>query len=851
VNEKKTFWILMTVTAFFLSGFGCDEGNGKEDVTDGEEEGEIDGIDGQDDVPVDDGTEPDAEVDQEEDTVEEDAVEEDVPPPPPARVIILHTNDEHSQLLADGPMVDDYPLAEAAGDGSLKGGIYRRAVVLAREKAAAAEDGLPVMIFSGGDFSMGTLFQLGSVLQGVDFKLMTLLGYTATTIGNHEFDFGASTLATMLNNGGLLGGPVEIPVISSNIHFTSSTSDDALEDLYSYDGTGTMFAGYNVRTLPDGTTVGIIGFTGLDAAFVAPFKSPVYFSFTFTDQTCTASYECADGGSCVDGTCTAAPIQDHAAHMPALVADVAEAVRAVRAQDVDLVVALSHAGVQETEVAEILDGSLDILDAAQSEELIVAREVMRTLDGESLRGIDVIVGGHSHTALAAPLVVPDPLGGDQATIVVQSGDLGKNVGRLEIFQDADGLWQVEADGSHLVPVDDTIPGSELTPVTKGLIDQVVVGTMEGLEAEMLDDALNAFNTGTPIVDDTGVVGDLFFYPVAESTYEVQGEAAHRESMIVRMCADSARAMLNRVLYTADPVVAYVMANGAVRGGVRPSRADGRLSLADVYAVLSLGVSPVEETPGYPVIDMYLAVAELKAGLEIGISMGFEASSFFLNYSGVKIEYDPNLPAFDPENPTTTGRITKMTLWDPAADAALLPWDDNYSNVVFDITVTPDPFSGHAYDFIHVATNLYIGLFIEGFGLCPRNSAGQWDPLCGTCANTDADCADGLGNTATCINDAISPGVGKCVSASIPSVIKYITHFPGPGPEVKEWLTLVGFLQNLPDSTADGVPDLPAVYDADNPAVTFPGRVCCVQSPLSPADPCCHAEPCPTNYVACD
>jgi len=833
--------------ALALAGAGCNGDDGGDEDADAEDMELPDT-----DVDVD----PEIPPDEVEDDVPEDEVTdpiEDEVTPHPARVIILHTNDEHSQLLADGPMVDDWPPADAAGDGTLKGGIYRRAIAIDREKTAATADGIPVLTVSAGDYSMGTLFHLGSVLQGVDYKLMKLIGYDAATIGNHEFDFGAGQLATMLSNGGLIAGPVEFPVVSSNIHFTSSTSDDALEDLYNYDGTGAVLKGYSIRELADGTRVGIIGYTGLDSALVAPFKSPVYFSFAFTAETCTESADCADG-SCVDGRCTAGAIQDHATHMPALVADVAEAVRAVRAQDVDLVVALAHAGVSDSEAEAIVAGDLDPLDAVYSEDITVATGVMTLLGAEGMAGIDVIVSGHSHTPITSPIVIPDPEGGDGRTILVQAGAQGYFLGRLEIYRDDVGLpWQVEADGSRLIEVDDTIPVSELASVTKGLIDTVVGGTMEAVEEAVLEDALNVFNPGDAIVDDTGVIGDLFFYTLAESAFDLSGgrnSYSHRESPAMHLATDASRAMINQAVYPTDPIKAYIQANGVVRSELKPSSVDGALSAADVFSLQPLGVSPIEETPGYPLIDVYLTAGELKAGLEIGVSMGFDASSFFLGYSGVKIEYDPNLPAFDPENPTTTGRITKMTLWDPTADAADPPWDDSYSDVIFDITVTPDPFSGRVGELVHVGTNLYIGLFIDGFGICPRNSAGDMDPLCGTCANTDADCDDGLGNTATCINDAISPGVGKCVGGSIPSVIKYIIHFPGPGPEVKEWLVLMGFLQNLPDTTANGIPDLPSAYDVTDSGVSFPSRVCCVQSPMSSSDPCCHSEPCPSNYVAC-
>src|SRR5207237_4647952 len=123
---------------------------------------------------------------------------------------ILHTTDEHSHIVGFGPELDDYPAATAAGTGTIKGGIGRRAALVAQERARAHTAGGDSTLVSAGDNSMGTLAQAGEPTNGTDFAIMKALGYDATTLGNHEFDFGPNQLAkAMMAAGGV------VPTIST------------------------------------------------------------------------------------------------------------------------------------------------------------------------------------------------------------------------------------------------------------------------------------------------------------------------------------------------------------------------------------------------------------------------------------------------------------------------------------------------------------------------------------------------------------------------------------------------------------------------------------------------------------
>ena len=148
----------------------------------------------------------------------------------PRSIVFLHTNDEHSHVLGFAPEIDDFPTAAPPGSG-IVGGLKRRANLIQQLKAEAALLPSPVALVSAGDEMMGSLFHIANPARGVDYVIATILGYDAMTLGNHEFDFGPGALAAALSTGGgvLQPGIVSIPVVVSNIRFSmTSTVDDGL-----------------------------------------------------------------------------------------------------------------------------------------------------------------------------------------------------------------------------------------------------------------------------------------------------------------------------------------------------------------------------------------------------------------------------------------------------------------------------------------------------------------------------------------------------------------------------------------------------------------------------------------------
>lgn len=100
------------------------------------------------------------------------------------KLTILHTNDQHSHIE---PFLDNDPKYPGLG------GMARRAAVI--EQIRNIEEN--VLLFDAGDIFQGTPYfnKYGGELE---FKLMSIIGYDASAIGNHDLDNGLEGLDKML-----------------------------------------------------------------------------------------------------------------------------------------------------------------------------------------------------------------------------------------------------------------------------------------------------------------------------------------------------------------------------------------------------------------------------------------------------------------------------------------------------------------------------------------------------------------------------------------------------------------------------------------------------------------------------
>jgi 2',3'-cyclic-nucleotide 2'-phosphodiesterase (5'-nucleotidase family) len=160
--------------------------------------------------------------------------------PPFYTLTILHNNDGESKLI-HAPGQPDF------------GGVARFATVVnnLRLEAQRSKGRVDSILLSSGDnFLAGPEFN-ASLEKGVpyyDSIAMRLIGYDASAIGNHEFDFGPEVLANFI--AGVNGA---FPFVSANLDFSGEPSLQALVD------DGEIVKSYVIRK--KGMLVGVVGAT--------------------------------------------------------------------------------------------------------------------------------------------------------------------------------------------------------------------------------------------------------------------------------------------------------------------------------------------------------------------------------------------------------------------------------------------------------------------------------------------------------------------------------------------------------------------------------------------------------------
>lgn len=117
------------------------------------------------------------------------------------KITILHTNDVHSHI-------DPFPSNDPKYAGL--GGVARRAALIKKIRAEEKN----VLLLDVGDIFQGTPY-FNMYGGEVELKLMSDMGYDASTIGNHDFDNGMDGLLKQLPN-------ANFPLLCSNYDFSDT-----------------------------------------------------------------------------------------------------------------------------------------------------------------------------------------------------------------------------------------------------------------------------------------------------------------------------------------------------------------------------------------------------------------------------------------------------------------------------------------------------------------------------------------------------------------------------------------------------------------------------------------------------
>lgn len=489
-------------------------------------------------------------------------------------ITIIQTTDLHSHFLGFSPNIDYTP--NTVNDDNTVGGWARIATVIHEVKKNRKN---PVLLLDSGDFLMGSVFHLLCREEAFELRLMKKMGYDIITLGNHEFDLYPDGLARIIRAAQRYNA---LPaIVASNIVFSAESKDDnSLEKVFEDE----LVKPYIVITRGK-LKLGFFGLIGKDAAEVSPFAAPV----TFVDQVQTAK----------------------------------QMVDILRNREkVDIVICISHSGIRKYK-------DKDEIEAGRSEDVQLAKAV---------KGIDVIISGHTHVKINEPIIV-------DKTIITQSYEYGKQVAVLDLRFSKDG---VRLKDYQYIEINDSIKGD---PAITAMISQFA----QTINAQILSPLKLKWDS-----------------VLAKTSFDLV--IKEEETNLGNLIADSIRWYVNKVDVNAnDPdskVAMGVISNGVIRDNIVVGKT-GNVMLSDAFAAVPLGIGMDEKkSMGYPLITCYLYASEIKKALEILTSIyPLKGSDYFIQISGVKFTYNPNRMLFD--------RVTEIWIGDE--ESGYVPLDYSHNN----------------------------------------------------------------------------------------------------------------------------------------------------------------------------
>ncbi|HEX9053144.1 MAG TPA: metallophosphoesterase [Anaeromyxobacter sp.] len=640
-------------------------------------------------------------------------------------VVVLFTTDEHSQLFASFPEMDDFI---QAGRGytlpaiGLQGGLARRMTILKQQRDAAAARGAASLTLSSGDFSQGSLSSAAWLVTSPELAMMKTMGYDASALGNHEFDLRTPALAQAIGAAVSLSDgttPQRPPLVLTNL-----LQPGALAPLY---GAGKPVAPYLVLSTTNGLKIGIVASMGVGAGTVSGMP---------------------------DGTFWAPNLATNDAKFASVAAQVQAGIDALRAQGVDAVILLGHGGI-----------GTDAMHPGEDELLAL-----------QLKGVDLILSGHSHLNTPQPRFV---YGSGTAVPVVQPKPFGREVGKVELVFKDDGSAPrpyLDPNGTQFIAVDDSVapttdsaflpPFGELFQRTVGYLGigrraqpGIPPGTVTApsfIEKELTTITGTDF-TGLASVNpaDATYVGNLWNFPLCKLDFKVTGIASGQETNVMNLDTDAMLAAVKGAASVGIPGIGAgatactacpatqlaVQASGPIRGDLVPSSYDPgkRLGFADVYHVTPLGADPtalppadltdlnavqnyLNAVPGYPLVKFNVPTVSLRIVYEATLQYAMLNGDFFLGASGLEVHYDLTRSPFDtaavnPSNLATLvapGWVTYMKL---ASEST--PFYDVTPTTAYGATYgfRPDTLSQASPTYFRsVATTLYVASFAASFGI---------------------------------------------------------------------------------------------------------------------------------------
>lgn len=254
------------------------------------------------------------------------------------KLIILHTNDTHSQIDPLPANHNKYPH---------QGGIIARGALIDQYRKANEL----VLLLDAGDFFQGTAYF--NRFKGVlEMKLMSALAYDVVTLGNHDFDIGIDGFMNAQQH-------ANFKFVNANYNFGQTAM-------------AKVVAPYHI--IQKGPyKIGVFGL-GIDLNGLVP-------SSNFSGIEMQDPYVSAEN-----------------------------AIQQLKTQGCNLIICLSHLGYQYEDLNKPSD----------------------TLLAQKVTGIDLILGGHTHTFMDEPVKITHSNG--QEVWIHQVGWAGVRLGVIEVME---------------------------------------------------------------------------------------------------------------------------------------------------------------------------------------------------------------------------------------------------------------------------------------------------------------------------------------------------------------------------------------------------------------------------------
>lgn len=355
-----------------------------------------------------------------------------------------------------------------------------------------------VLYLDAGDSFHGAIYANLNYGYSV-LEILNKIGLDALAVGNHDFNYGTKQLITLSNK-------AKFPILSAN--FVDSNNK-------------VVFKNAIIKNI-DGIKIGIFGISTPETAYKTSPKNVQGYNF-----------------------------------LPPL--DVAkQQVEFLKSQNVDIIIALVHLGLDES-----------TLPNQRSKALAIS-------------GVDLIIDGHSHSVLSNGMLVNN-------TLIVQSGALSNNLGRVDIAVDENTKQKTIK--ASLINVKDSVDIKEDEDIVK------IIKTYQEKNAKITSKQITNIN------------------------FDLEGSRD-----VVRSSQTNLGVLIATALKThSNADVALINS-----GGIRASIGKGVVSLGDVISVLPFG--------NYGVV-LELSGADIIEALEYGFADLPNPSGKLLQVAGISFDFN--------------------------------------------------------------------------------------------------------------------------------------------------------------------------------------------------------------------